>query len=253
MKIAPYMEINMTPKKADEGILFEMNDGSFVKVLKYINAKNILVRFIDNKTDEFWAHIGNLRKGKYKNPFTPSVFNHGFIGVGNYNPLIHKDAKYCWIYMLERCFTNKRAVQVNNTIDEKWLNFQNFSQWYYCQENWSVNIKLELDKDVKILGNRHYGPDTCCLLPREINTIYPKSYTTGGRVYYYESDNTWKVWHHDIKGKRISKSFKSKIEAEKWKELKTINKFSELADKYKDCLTEEIYLILKERKNVYLK
>lgn len=50
------------------------------------------------------------------------------------------------------------------TIDESWLDFQNFSDWFYSidyAEGWS------LDKDV--LGYNHYGVDSCVFLPDEIN------------------------------------------------------------------------------------
>lgn len=50
------------------------------------------------------------------------------------------------------------------TVDERWLDFQNFAEWFSSvdyTEGWT------LDKDV--LGYNHYGEDSCVFLPDEIN------------------------------------------------------------------------------------
>lgn len=35
----------------------------------------------------------------------------------------------------------------------------------------SKDDSLELDKDIKVIGNKIYSPDTCLLLPHRLNTI----------------------------------------------------------------------------------
>lgn len=56
----------------------------------------------------------------------------------------------------------------NCVICEEWLDYGVFKNWYENQRG--CGLKYELDKD--LLGNgATYSPDTCCLLPREINSM----------------------------------------------------------------------------------
>ena len=55
--------------------------------------------------------------------------------------------------------------------------FSNFKKWYdqFNYENY------HLDKDILVKGNKHYSPDTCCLVPQEINTLLTKRQGCRGR------------------------------------------------------------------------
>ena len=55
--------------------------------------------------------------------------------------------------------------------------FPNFYEWLHSQENfqkWLNGKRWALDKDILIKRNKIYSPDTCCLVPQEVNAIFIK-------------------------------------------------------------------------------
>lgn len=73
-----------------------------------------------------------------------------------------------WLSMLERGSPNywlKKPTYKGVTIHEDWKYFSNFKAWMEKQ-NWEG---LQLDKDILVTGNKHYGPDTCAFVPGYIN------------------------------------------------------------------------------------
>lgn len=52
-------------------------------------------------------------------------------------------------------------------LHRDWATFQPFAIWYSQQPG--SNLKYELDKDLLLPGNRVYGPERCCLIPRKLN------------------------------------------------------------------------------------
>lgn len=97
-------------------------------------------------------------------------------GVGIYdlenitNPIINlqgRGSKHykVWKSMLERCYAkNARAT---NTVCDEWLKYSIFVIWMETQD-WK---NRELDKDIRVPGNRHYSPDTCVFVPGYINSL----------------------------------------------------------------------------------
>ena len=67
------VRVPIAPKDAVAGSIFKTNCGTDLIVIKYNKASDIEVQFSDFKTPPFQAEIGNLRKGKYKNPFCITV------------------------------------------------------------------------------------------------------------------------------------------------------------------------------------
>lgn len=102
-------------------------------------------------------------------------------GVG-YNSggkhLARKDGSYTRLYhlwrtMLARCYCDKMQARqptyIGCTVDERWHDFQNYAEWYTSNEFFDSGYQL--DKDVLIKGNKIYSPDTCCLIPQELNKL----------------------------------------------------------------------------------
>lgn len=187
------------------GTLFEMQNGEFLEVLNYVNATEILVQFIDRKSPPFYAHVGNLRKGKYKNKFHPSVFGIGFEGIGNFSFKKDKFAVNSWRGIVQRAFSKFEKEQRPSTVDvtmhEDWYNFQKFAEWAVCQKGYG-KYNFEIDKDLIVLGNSHYSPEFCCYLPREINTRLPKRYGSFDKVYYYHKEDRYKAFYTDSDGRK---------------------------------------------------
>jgi len=82
---------------------------------------------------------------------------------------------YCsWRSVIERCYSKKNLAR-NPTykgclVHPSWLNFQVFADWYEKEPN-SGNLGFDLDKDLRLGGNKVYGPDTCSFVPEQINTL----------------------------------------------------------------------------------
>jgi hypothetical protein len=73
-----------------------------------------------------------------------------------------------WYRMLARCepdFQRRNPTYSGCTCE--FASFQEFVEWHRSQINYGKG--LEIDKDLLIQGNKVYGPNTCTLLPAEIN------------------------------------------------------------------------------------
>lgn len=76
-----------------------------------------------------------------------------------------------WKRILERTVSlTKNEVYptyADTTIAKDWLKLSNFKAWM-VEQNW---LGLEIDKDLLVKGNSHYGPETCWFVPSRINLI----------------------------------------------------------------------------------
>jgi hypothetical protein len=105
------------------------------------------------------------------------LFGVGIFGEPGYT---RKHKSYMvWYNMLARCYSEKEqkrcaATYFDCLVVNEWHNFQTFSEWYYKNyvDGW------HLDKDILIKGNKIYGPDTCCFVPKEINNLF----TSGKKI-----------------------------------------------------------------------
>lgn len=81
-----------------------------------------------------------------------------------------------WHDMMNRCY-NEKFLEKNPQyreceVCEEWWNFTNFEKWY--NDNWYVidDETIDLDKDILFKGNKEYSPNTCCIVPHVINTLF---------------------------------------------------------------------------------
>lgn len=154
------------------------NNGDCVLLEKIKKGSNptVLIKFVETGHQKE-VQLVNLLIGNIKDPMRPSRFGVGYLGVGKYSFSRDGKATLCarkWKSMLERCYCKKHAIKrpsyVGCTVAEEWHNFQNFAKWFY--ENYPGDGGCyELDKDRLVAGNRVYGPDTCCFLSHEENTM----------------------------------------------------------------------------------
>lgn len=128
------------------------------------------------------------------------------VGINDSEYKIMHEGSLCpfykkWNNMLERCYSSRYPTyQCCNVIDE-WLFFSNFKKWM-AEQDWEGK---ELDKDVLLIGNKIYGPDTCLFVSKHVNVIlidsdyscrkYPKG------VQFDKSRNKFKACCH-VNGKR---------------------------------------------------
>ena len=82
-------------------------------------------------------------------------------------------AYHAWLDMIRRCYCpvlkKKLPTYDGCLVDDRWHDFQDFADWFYNHPYSS--LKYHLDKDILITGNKIYSPDTCCLIPSEINKL----------------------------------------------------------------------------------
>jgi hypothetical protein len=147
------------------------------------------VKFTDTGYTRVVAYT-DFAYGSIKDLLNPAICSVGYIGVGKYTS--NGDDVVCyqtWNDMLKRCYAPKSKsdarIYYNVTVHPSWHNYQVFAKWFYI--NYTKGYRL--DKDLMVIGNNEYSPDTCCFVPNDVN-----SFITGKRrrgVYYC---NKYKKW-----------------------------------------------------------
>ena len=168
------------------------NEGCIMKIAEYDNANNIIIQFEDEHKYRLCTSYKHFKNGQCKNPFYPSVYGHGYLGIdknGNVPKAKEfKDGKLCaiqeyqkWQSMLKRCFDNKykekEPTYKDVTCCNRWLCFANFLEDLEIlkqEYNWSKDEKLTLDKDILHKGNKIYSLENCVLVPDWINLLFIK-------------------------------------------------------------------------------
>lgn len=139
-------------------------------VTEYIDSHNVYVTFEDGTKVK--TNVSQIRQASIKNPNLPVVQGLGFIGIGPYSHKKDKQAYKKWYAMFERCYNENyhktKPTYIGCSVVEDWYSFQNFAEWFYQQKR---QDGWELDKDLLMPGNKVYGPDFCCLVPRALNLL----------------------------------------------------------------------------------
>ena len=160
------------------GDIFETKLNGNLEVIKYQDAFNVTVRFL-NTGYETTIEASQIRTGEVRDWMLPRAFGVGVAeDVGTSLRHIYPKHKQLWQNMLSRCY-NSNTEYVGKyescSVSEYFLHFKNFRLW--CNEQVGFNEKddkgkaFALDKDVLIKGNLLYSENTCCFIPREINNL----------------------------------------------------------------------------------
>lgn len=224
-----------------------------MKIIKYKNANNIDILFIDDGYISKNRTYDEFQKGGIRNPYVPTVCNVGYIGEGIYKS-IYKNKKtkiyQVWQSMLQRCYDNKLQEKyisyVDCTVCDEWHNFQNFAEWF--EENYYEieNEIMQLDKDILIKGNKIYSPDTCIFVPQSINELFTKRKNHRGKYPIgVRCDKKTKKFvsqcHTGKKSQEYLGFFNTELEAFKaYKEFKE-SYIKQVADEYKEKIPEKLY------------
>ena len=159
------------------------SSGDF-KVLKYNDSKSVEIQFL--KTGyETLARLDNIRNGKVKDPYSPSVFGIGTVGTkypisegcrGTKEYVLWKD-------VLRRCYSDtfqkKQPTYKDCGVSDKFKSYEHFYEWCHKQVGFGVE-GFEIDKDLLIKGNKVYSEDSCVFLPAEINMVLVKCTASRG-------------------------------------------------------------------------
>ena len=183
-----------------------------------------------------------------KNLNTPSIYDRGFIGEGQYKPT-HKskrtEAYRAWTSMFLRCYDAKfhlsNPTYKGCTVHPNWFNFQNFAKWFY--ENYKEGFQL--DKDIKFKGNKVYSEHRCTLVPKFINGVLSARGNDRGSlpigVIYHKAARKF-VAQIDLRGKRkhLGSYDNPKQAFNAYKEAKE-DYIKEVAEEYKNVLESMVY------------
>tara|TARA_R110001632_G_scaffold166585_1_gene285028 strand:- start:1076 stop:1714 length:639 start_codon:yes stop_codon:yes gene_type:complete len=158
----------------DTSKIYTSNNCGKFKIVNYISAKNVKIRFVDTG-QLMTASAGDILRGKVKDRSKPTVYGVGFIGVGGYKSIINgsRSRSYnIWVSMIQRCYS-KKCQATNPTykdcsVCDDWLDFQVFAKWF--DDNYVDGYHL--DKDIKNKGNKIYSPENCLFVSQNENTAF---------------------------------------------------------------------------------
>jgi hypothetical protein len=182
-------QINKKTIRIGEELLNYQND--LMKIIKYNDANDIVVEFQDVYKGKVHTNYYNFKHKSVKNPYHPEVCGVGIIGSKYAARLPHgKQTKEyeTWRSMLRRCFDDDRKLLQPTYNDitccNEWLLYENFYEWLHSQSNfnkWLNSKKWAIDKDIIVKGNKTYSPETCCLVPKNVNNLFIKCQNTRGK------------------------------------------------------------------------
>lgn len=173
-----------------EGEIYFTNEGYSIKVVECESFSRVRISFLGEDFCEKWVSAKEILNGRIKNPYHRGVRGVGFFGVGPYSSKLKEDSykstkEYVhWSSMLTRCYTEtyqeRFPTYIGCSVDEQWHNYQEFAEW--C--NWQVgfNEGYVLDKDILVKGNKVYSPETCVLVPPELNSLVVTQINPGKNV-----------------------------------------------------------------------
>ena len=225
------------------------NFGTPMKIIEYKSNKNITIEFQDEYKVKRNTDYRCFKRGGIKNPYDKEVCGVGCIGEGKYDSKFHKKAYRYWSYMIKRCYDpyelNKRPTYIDVYVCDEWLNFQNFAEWFYDNYYECNGLKMSLDKDILVKGNKIYSPNTCIFVPMNINDLFTKTDAKRGEYPIGVSPLREKLevqCHNGNKNKYIGLFEKNQIR-EAWLCYK-LNKelvIQSVADEYKELIPKELY------------
>lgn len=156
-------------RKITVGSVWESKSFGAFEVISYGGYLDVTIRF---KITGFETKVrsSNVSSGEVKDKLSPIVYGIGFIGDGKYGG----DSAYyqIWHSMIQRCYSSsvheRQPTYIGCTVCQEWHNFQNFAKW--CELNHPGGVgEYQLDKDLKVIGNKIYSPDKCIFVAKLVN------------------------------------------------------------------------------------
>ena len=174
-------------KKNRVGEKFTNNKGCTFIIVEYINANDLWVEFQDEYKARVHANYKNCRDGGIKNPYYPSVYGVGYLGLmsDGSRPKVGENGKdtreyKVWHSMIQRVydpkFQEKNPTYKGSILEEELHCFAYFLEFVIRDipnyEYWLThpNEYVALDKDIRGNGSKIYSRDTIMFVPQSENT-----------------------------------------------------------------------------------
>lgn len=157
------------------------HQGCLMKIVEYNSNNNMVIEFQDKYKARIHCIYQAFCNGQVKNPYYPQVCGVGMIGIKYHAKPNGKMTKEysTWKSMLHRCFDIKHKEKYIEYKDiiccEEWLLYENFYEWLHEQPNfnkWLNSKRWAIDKDILVKNNKIYSPETCCLVPQNVNSLF---------------------------------------------------------------------------------
>ena len=232
------------------GKVCKSNLSGYFKILKYNNSENVEIQFTNTGYRKV-AVMKEVRNGKVKDHFSPSVYGVGILGTKYPPSMSGRNTKEynLWRNMLQRCYSDtfqkKQPTYEGCEVSNNFKYFEYFYEWCHKQIGFN-NEGWQLDKDLLIKGNKVYSESTCVFLPQEINNILTKSASSRGEhligVSWCKTNKAFKAQVSRSKGKsEYLGLFKTETEAfNAYKQAKE-SFVKEQAEKWKGKINERAY------------
>lgn len=232
---------------------YKCTNGGYATIIEH-NKGDIycLVEFDNVISQRGYVGYSNLCNGRVKNPWKPTVRGVGYIGkiFDKDHPLSKNIAYKHWVKMIERCYNPmhrkyKFYGAKGVTVCEEWLCFANYETWFNQHYYEIPNCDMVVDKDVLDKTNKIYSPNTCVIIPSNINKLFCNASNIRGNlpigvVYHKQNHNYIATISIDNKAHHlgcfdtITEAFISyKVAKEKY--------IKEMADKYREYLPQKVY------------
>lgn len=219
----------LSRKEFYEGKIFTTNGSGDVEVLEYVNGRNVLIKFLSTEHTKV-VDMGNLKKGAICDTEAPNLYGRGYTDISSsYDQRLHG----IWGGMFSRCYNTKYHEEYVSYRDCEvvgdFLYLSKFIEW--CKSQMGYDQKgYQLDKDILIKGNKLYSPETCCFVPKDLNTLLTHRRKDKGLY-------------------PVGVSYKPRIN----KYVAQISRFKEVIHLGSYCTPEEAFLAYKQAKEAYIK
>ena len=203
-------EEKIKQKNERTGMVNINHQGSEMKIIDYKDYHNITIMFNDEYQYTMTTRLDYYLKGKPSNPYAPSVYGVGILGTEYKATINEKNTKEydAWVGILKRCYDEKYQEKSPRykgcTICDEWKYYPIFHDWLHSQDNftqWKKSNRSAVDKDILVKGNKHYSPETCCLVFDNINSLFVKNDSRRGEypigVHYNKANGKYHAKMND--------------------------------------------------------
>ena len=190
-----------------------------------------------------------LYSGKVIDRMSPSVFGVGILGDTETKINGKHTKEYTvWSSMIQRCYDkntqSRQPTYIGCEVSENFKHLTYFKEWCNRQVGFGMS-GYDLDKDILVKGNKVYSEDTCCFVPREINSLFGNHKAKRGECCIGVTMSSNRKWYIASVGISGVQTHLGQYETEDeafavYKQAKEHN-IQKVALKYKTCIDERVF------------